>query len=190
MAHPPSAYARHHGHGHGGDEREPDDGHDRLDRGRRPLARVLHRGEVAEQSRQGERGGDEVPEPGAIEQVDRAHPEVGGHPEGTEEIPAAIERLVPAERAPEELGPGADPVPQQADRPDQLVRLPAPEPLVADHDGEHERQRRARQRQQNVEIHGPDRTSPMREGRATEGLEPTSGFEPETSSLPRTCSAN
>ena len=80
---------------------------------------------IAEQGGQRERDGDEVAEPGAVQQEDRAEAQVRGDAEGAEQVPGPIERLVPAEGAADELGAGADAVPQQAERPDQLVRLPS-----------------------------------------------------------------
>ena len=60
-------------------------------------------------------------------------PRYGGDAEGADQVPGPIERLVPAEGAAQELGAGTDAVPEQADRPDQLVGLPASQPLVDDH---------------------------------------------------------
>ena len=65
---------------------------------------------------------------------------------------------------------------------DVLVRLPSAQPLVPHHHGEHEREERREQRQRDV--HRDPTSCHLR------WMEPTSGLEPETSSLPRTCSAN
>ena len=53
----------------------------------------------------------------------------------------------------EELGAGADAVPQQPDRPDELVRLAASHPLVGDQGGERERQHRAQEGEDDVQVH-------------------------------------
>ena len=134
----------------------------------RPFARVLHRGQEAEQRGQCERRRDEVAEPRSVEQVDRPQPKVGGDAEGADQVPRAVERLVPSERAAEELRPGADPVPEQADRPHQLIRLAPAEPLVGDERGERERQDRAQEGKDDVQVHETDHLrEPSRPGAST-----------------------
>ena len=127
---------------------------DRLGRCGRSLPRVLHGGQVAEEAGQGEGDRDEVAEARAVEEVDRAEAEVRRHAEGADEVPGPIERLAPAECAAEELRAGADPIPEQADGPHQLVGLAATNPLVGDHRGEDEGEAGAQEWQDDVEIHG------------------------------------
>ena len=71
------------------------------------------------------------------------------------------------------------------------IRPMRPPQLIGDNRREGEREKRAEEREHNVEVQRE--RSPPKAGRTmgrVDGLEPTSGFEPETSSLPRKCSAN
>jgi hypothetical protein len=94
---------------------------------------------VAEQKRQqaADQEGDtrEVSEPGLREQVDGARPEVGRHEEGADQVPRSIKRFAPPESAANELAPGADAVPQEADRPHELEGVAALPPLIEHHGG-------------------------------------------------------
>ena len=136
------------------DDRDaPDHGDDKCHRACCRGARIP-RG-VAEQERQQtpeqhHRAG-EVTKAGFGQQVDRSGAQVRGDEEGADQIPGAVERLVPSERTAKELGPGADAVPDKTDPPDQLEAVPALPPLVQHHGREDEAQDRRAKRQHHIQ---------------------------------------
>ena len=110
---------------------------------------------VTEQQRQqptDENGGArEISKPRFGKQVDRARPQVRRDEERADQVPGAVKGLAPAKRATPELGAGADPVPQESDRPHELKAVAALPPLVEDQRGEDKAQHRRTQRQHHVE---------------------------------------
>src|SRR5439155_440614 len=97
--------------------------------------------------------GDEVAESGSREQHDRARAEISRHEEGADQVPGPIEHLVPAECRAEELGAGADAVPEEADRPDQLEPTALLGPLREHGGGEDEAGDGGKEREYDVRAH-------------------------------------
>ena len=82
-----------------------------------------------------------VPEPRLAQQVHRPEAQPRGDVDRADQVPDPVQRLAPADGAAQELGARRDPVPDHADRPDQLVRAPPLQPLVQQEQREHEAQR-------------------------------------------------
>src|SRR5687768_11246052 len=122
----------------GRDRRERNDGPDIAPGRRPPLADEPLLGKDGEEPAEEDRGGGEVAEARAREQVHRAEPHVRRYVERADEVPRAVEGIAPAERASPELRPRADAVPQQADRPHELEWPPATVPLREHEPGEDE----------------------------------------------------
>src|SRR5215470_17841456 len=86
--------------------------------------------QVGEQPSQPDGEAGEIAEPGPGQEVEGAHPEVGGHKDRSEEVPGAIQCRIPAERSAGELGARADAVPDEPEAPHELKAVPSVPPLV------------------------------------------------------------
>src|SRR5438105_1340745 len=107
----------------------------------------------AEARAEHEARGDEVAESRSGQKDDRAGAEIGSHKEGADEVPRSVQGLVPPEGRAEELGPCADAVPEQSDRPYELEPAMPPRPL-GEHGGcEHEADDRRKEREDDVRAH-------------------------------------
>ena len=105
-------------------------------RGEEPAHEDRERGEVAEA-----RPRQQVHGPGS---------EVGGYEERSEEVPGPVERRTPAQGRPEELGAGADAIPEQAQAPDGLEAASPPPPLLQDQGSQSEACARRQERKHHV----------------------------------------
>ncbi len=115
--------------------------------------RVAARGQEREQAGEEETEREGETEAGASQQEGVAEAQPAGRPDGTGEVPEAIDGLIPAGRSSDRLAGHRDPEEEDAQGPDRLVRAAAGAPLVEQGDEEDARQHSRDRWQQDVGVH-------------------------------------